>query len=303
MSRASRIPGAVAAAAIIFLTAIAANAGAQSIIPVVELTVEPDTKDVDASTGAASAVYNCSVYVEGLPLVRYRVNLTADCEGWQAACDPAQFLVTGSGNNTFHATVNVPAGEPGGQARVLTVNATVSTTGVPLNTSSIYAVLTTHQSFGLKLSTGTPALSVAAGKPVTWAFSLKNNGNGRDTFSLSVIDLQSYTEPKWGIKFNRTFISVDSGDTGDCAINITPELNTTNRTVAFKVKAFSRGASYQNITVEDTLELQLTVVASPGGGGGGKKPPTTPKGTPGMEAVWLSLAVALAALAGMHRRS
>jgi uncharacterized membrane protein len=185
--------------------------------------------------------------------------------------------------------------------KYLTINASVSTTGLQIATCTTYAILNTRQSFGLKLSTGTPALTVTAGKPATWAFSLKNNGNGRDTFSLSVIDLQTYNQHNWTLKFNRTFMSVDSGDAGNCAINITPDHNTTNQTVTFRIKAFSRGASYQNITVEDTLELQLTVVAAPGGGG--KKPPTTPKGTPGMEALWLLLAVALAALAGMLRRS
>jgi len=265
--------------------------------------VEPDTQDVDASSGAATAVYNCSVFVEGLPYVRYRVNLTADCEGWQAACDPAQFLVTGSGNNSFHTTVKVPAGEPGGQTKGLTVNATVSTTGVPLNTSTISSVLTTRQSFGLKLSTDTTGLSVTAGKTATWAFALSNTGNGRDTYSLSVVDLQTYRTNNWTVKFNRSLLSVDAGDRGACTINITPAPESKNQTVTFQIKAYSKGASYQNVTVEGTLELQLTVVAAPGGGGGGKKPPTTPKGTPGMEAVWLLLAVALAALAGMLRRS
>jgi uncharacterized membrane protein len=302
MSKASRITAAVAAATIVLLTAIAADAGAQSIIPVVEVTVEPLTQEVDASSGAASAVYNCSVNVSGLPLVRYRVNLTADCEGWPAACDPAQFVVSGNGTNSFHATVNIPAGEPGGQMKYLTINASVSTTGLQIATCTTYAILNTRQSFGLKLASGTAALSVTAGKPVTWAFSLKNNGNGRDTYSLSVIDLQTYTHSNWTLKFNRTFVSADPGDTGDCAINITPDHNTTNQTVTFRIKAFSRGASYQNITVEDTLELQLTVAAAPGGGGGGKKT-TTPKATPGMEAPWLLLAAILAALACMLRRS
>jgi hypothetical protein len=300
MGKVPGIAAVAAAAAVIMMTVMAANAGAQSIIPIVELAVEPATQEVDASLGAASAVYNCSVFVEGLPRVPYRVNLTADCEGWQATCEPGFFLVTGSGNNSFHTTVGVPAGEPGGQARVLTVNANVSTTGVPLNTSSVYSVITTRQSFGLKLSSQTTSLSVTAGKPVSWAFALNNTGNGRDTFSVSVVNLQTYTTNKWTLKFNRSLMSVDAGDTGTCTINITPDQDTTNQTVAFQIKAFSRGASFQNITAEGTLDLQLSVTAAPGGGGG--KQPTTQKGTPGMEALWLLLAVALAALAGLLRR-
>jgi hypothetical protein len=266
---------------------------------VVRIDVEPLTQDVDASTGAASAVYNCSLFVEGIPYVRYRVNLTAECEGWEATCDPASFIVTGTANNTYKTTVKVPAGEQGGQARYLTLNATVST-GVTIATCTTYAVITTRQSFGLNLTSGTAGLSVTGGKTVTWAFTLKNSGNGRDTFSLSVMNLQSYTSVGWVVKFNRSLLSVDAGDIGSCTVNITPAANSKNQTVAFQIKAYSKNASYQNITVESILELQLSVHAAPGGGG--DKKTTTPKGTPGMETIWLALALALAALAGMARR-
>ena len=299
MGKVPAIAAVAIAAAVILMTVMAADAGAQAIIPIIELAVEPATQEVDVSSGAASAVYNCSVFVEGLPRVPYRVNLTADCEGWPASCEPGSFLVTGNGDNSFRTTVSVPAGEPGGLARVLTVNATVSTTGVPLNTSSVYSVLTTKQSFGLKLSSQTTSLSVTAGKTVSWAFALNNSGNGRDTFSVSVVNLQTYTTNNWTLKFNRSLMSVDAGDTGTCTINITPDPKTKNQTVAFQIKAFSRSAFTENITVEGTLEMQLSVAAAPGGGG---KTSTTPKGTPGMEALWLLLAMALAAMVGLLKR-
>jgi len=279
---------------------VASDAGAQSIIPVVSITVEPLTQEVDASAGAAQAVYNCSVFVEGLPYVRYRVNLTADCEGWEAACDPSSFVFSGTANNSFHATVNVPAGEPGGQAKYLTINATVSTTGLPLATCSTFAVLTTRQSFGLSLNSETPALAVTAGKTASWPFALNNSGNGRDTYSISVVNLQSYTGNGWLVRFNRSLLSVDAGDTGACTVNITPAESAKNQTLAFQIKAYSKGASYQCMTVEATLELQLTVNAAASGGGGNKT--TTPKGTPGMEACGLLTALALAGLAGALRR-
>jgi len=302
MGKVPQIAGAAVVAALVLLTIIAADAGAQSVKPVVELTVEPLTQEVDASTGAASAVYNCSVFVEGLPYVRYRVNLTADCEGWEASCNPAQFTVSGNGTNSFHATVNVPAGEPGGQTKYLTINASVSTTGLQIATCTTYAVLTTRQSFGLNLTTATTELAVTAGKTASWSFALKNTGNGRDTFAISVVNLQSYTSNGWVVKFNHTFVSVDACDTGATTINITPAQDTKNQTVAFQIKAYSRGASFQNITVEAALELQLTVKAA-AGGGDGKKPATDKKGTPGMEALWLLLAMALTALASTLRRS
>jgi hypothetical protein len=289
-----------AVVAVLVLSILAGECGGQSVIPKVVMTIEPLTQEVDASSGAAEAVYNCSVFVEGIPLVRYRVNLTADCEGWESACSPNQFLVSGSGNNSFTTTVKVPAGAPGGDTRQLTVNATVTTTGVPLVTSSEFAILSTAQSYGVKLSSDTSATTVGAGQTVTWRFGVKNNGNGRDSFSVQVVNLQSYTTTGWTLKFNRTIMSVDVGDVGYAQVNITPPNTSKNQTVQFQISAYSRGAKYANITIEDKLELALDIVAVPGGGGG--KPPVTPKPTPGAGLLALSLALALAALAGMRRR-
>jgi len=296
--------GTLWAAALTLASAVAiisSDAGAQSIIPVVTISVEPLTAEVDASAGAAQAVFNCTVFVDGIPYVRYRVNLTAECEGWEAACDPSSFVVSGNGTNSYHATVKVPPGSPGGQTKYLTLNATVSTTGVSLATCTTYAVVATRQSFGLNLTTTTTDIAVTAGKTASWPFGLKNNGNGRDTFSLSVVNLQSYTSNGWVVKFNRSLLSVDAGDTGLCTINITPAEGSKNQTASFEIKAYSKGASYQNITIETTLALQLTVKAAPAGGGNGKTTP--PKATPGMEVMWLVAAIAIAGLAGGLNRS
>jgi len=290
--------------AVLMLPVLPGWSGAQSIIPKVSMTIEPDLKEVDASAGAADAVYNCSIYVEGLPLVRYRVNLTADCEGWEAVCVPNVFQVTGSGNNTFTTTVKVPSGAPGGDTKQLTVNGTVLTSGLPLATCTIFAILTTKQSYGLKLSSEVSALTVKAGMTVTWPFAVKNTGNGRDSFSVSVVNLQSYTSAGWtssGLKFNRSILSIDAGDAAYAQINITPPNNSKDQTITFQISAYSRGAHYNNMTVENQLDLALTVESVPGGGGGGKTTPT-PKPTPGPGPVALAAAAVLAAILGLQRR-
>lgn len=285
---------------VLMLSLLMGGCGGQSVIPKVAMTIEPLTWEVDASSGAAGALYNCSVFVEGIPLVRYRVNLTADCEGWESVCSPNQFLVSGSGNNSFTTTVKVPAGAPGGETRQLTVNATITTTGLPIATCSTYAILSTSQSYGLKLSSDSSAMTVNAGQTVTWKFGVRNNGNGRDSFSVQVVNLQSYTSTGWTLRFNRSIISIDVGDVGYAQVNITPPNTSKNQTVQFQISGYSRGAKYANITVEDRLELALDIVAVPGGGGG--KPPVTAKPTPGAGLAALSVVLALAAVLGSRRR-
>jgi len=289
-----------AVAAVLVLSLLLGECGGQSVIPKVAMTIEPLMQEVDASSGAAEAVYNCSVFVEGIPLVRYRVNLTADCEGWESVCSPSQFLVSGSGNNSFTTTVKVPAGSPGGDNKQLTVNATITTTGLPLATCATFAILSTRQSYGLKLSSDTSALNVNAGQTVTWRFGVKNNGNGRDSFSVQVVNLQSYTSTGWTLRFNRSIMSVDVGDVGYAQVNITPPNTSKNQTVQFQISGYSRGAKYANITIEDKLDLALDIVAVPGGGGG--KPPVTAKPTPDAGLAALSVALALAALLGSRGR-
>jgi hypothetical protein len=296
-----RTGGAAALAAVLILTPLLGDTGAQSVIPKVEMSVEPFTQEVDASAGPADAVYNCSVFVEGLPLVRYRVNLTAVCRDWVAVCAPNLITLTGGGNNSFTTRVTVPAGISGGISEQVNITAAVSTTGLPLATCTTYAVLSTRQTFGLELSSIAPTLQVTAGKTAAWTFNLKNTGNGRDTFSLSVVNLQSYTGTHWSLKFYRSILSLESGENGSSYINITPPESSKNQTIAFQISAYSREARYECITVEDTLDIALTVVAVPGGGGG-DKPNPTPKPTPGPGASALALVAVMAVMYGVLRR-
>ena len=297
-SRVERTAASALLAALLLAAALPFPAGAQSVIPVVEMTIEPLTQEVDASSQEVSALYNCSVFVEGLPYVRYRVNLTADCEGWAATCDPGLFTVTGTATNSFSTRVLVPSGWPGGDTRQLNLTAVVSTTGVPLSTCVTYAVLNTKQSYGVKLLSDTSSLTVSAGQSASWSFGVKNLGNGRDSISVSVVDLQSYTKPGWSVKFNRSIISVDVGATAYATINITPVNTSKNQTVDFKINAYSRGARFENITVEDILALQLTVVEVPPG----TKPPTPVKPTPGAGLALILSAMALAATVALRSR-
>ena len=139
--------------ALAMLVMAAVPVHAQSVIPVIVLTVAPVEQVVNVTGSPVDASFDCTVFVEGLPLVRYRVDLAAYCEGWAAWCDPAQFTVTGMANESFRARVTVPAGTPSTMQHQLEVLANVSTTGVPLNSSTAYALVSVYPVYGLKLRT------------------------------------------------------------------------------------------------------------------------------------------------------
>jgi MYXO-CTERM domain-containing protein len=276
----------------------AVPASAQSVIPIVELTVSPVEQFVNVTTSPVEAAFDCTVFVEGLPMVRYRVNLTAYCEGWETRCDPAQFTVTGSANNSFKAHVTVPAGTSSAMQHQVEISANVSTTGLPLNGTTAYSLLSVWPVFGLKLTTNTTALSVDAGKMASWPMTAENTGNGRDYLGTTVVNAASF--PGWVIKSSRATITIEANGTYPLWYNITPPSDAVNQTIILQIRVFSRNAAFKNLTVEQRLDLEISVKAVAQGGGATNPPPK--KNTPGFEAGAVALALAFAALAALRRR-
>jgi hypothetical protein len=270
----------------------------QSVIPIVVLTVAPVEQVVNVTTSPVDASFDCTVFVEGLPLVRYRVDLTAYCEGWPARCDPSQFTVTGMANESFRAYVTVPAGTPSTMQHQVEVSANVSTTGVPLNSSTAYALVSVYPVYGLRLRTDTQRVSVDAGKMATWPITIENTGNGRDNVGTTVVNSASFSG--WTIKSSRTSINIDVNGTFNLYYNITPPSDAKNQTIILQVRMYSKNAAFKNLTVEQKLELEISVNAVPQGGNGTGPPDR--KNAPGFGAAAFALSLGLAALAAFRRR-
>lgn len=288
-----------AAAAALLLTALslAQLSAGQSLGP--ELTLTLDATELETASPGTARVQGW-LRLDGLPIVPYRVNLSAECYNWSATCEPGALLLTGSGNQSFNVSVAVPAGEEGGTARQLNVTAAVETVGIPGTNTTAYAMVRVKQSFGVRLMSAVPALETGAGTPVTWGFEVLNTGNGHDSFSLSVVDLQSYTGTGWALRFNRTIVSADNGSRVSVGLNITPPSSHPGGVVEMRVRAYSRGANTYNQTVEDFLNLTLTVHEKPAGNG--NKPPPEPKKVPGAGAALVLLGLGLAGAAGLVTR-
>ncbi len=286
--------------ALLFLCLAAAPASGQAVVPIVELSVSPAEQFVNVTSAPVDASFACTVFVEGLPLVRYRVDLTAYCEGWQTRCEPAQLLVTGSTNESFQAVVTVPAGTPASMQHQVEVYANVSTSGLPLNSSVAYALVSVQPVYGLKLTTNATAIAVGAGKSAPWPFTVQNTGNGRDTFGTTVVNSASF--PGWTLVCNRTSVSVDTNASFNLRYDIKPPADAGNQTVILQVRAFSRGAAFKNLTVEQKLELEITVTAAPAAANTTKPSGNGKSFLPGAGGPALGLAVALAALVALRRR-
>ncbi len=260
-----------------------------------ELALTLDATELEADSPGTVHVQGW-VDLDGLPFVPYRVNISAECSNWSAECEPEFLLFTGSGNQSFNVTVTVPAGQEGGTTRQLNVTAAVETVGIPSTNTTAYAMVRVRQLFGVLLTSSVAALETKAGAPVTWSFKVTNTGNGYDSFSVSVVDLQSYTSAGWVLRFNRTIVSAENGSDVNVGLNITPPPSHPEGSVEMRVRAYSRGANAYNQTVEAFLNLSLSVHKSQGGGDG-SKPPPEPRRVPGTGSAGAVLGLGLVSVA------
>ncbi len=292
-----RASASLAALAMLFLAAMPVQG--QSLVPIVVMTVSPDEQFVNVTAEAVEASFDCTVFVEGLPLVRYRVNLTAYCEGWATRCDPSQFVVTGMANNSFRAYVTVPAGTSSSMQHQVEIIANVSTTGVPLASAATYAVVSVWPAYGLKLRTDIQHVSVDAGKEVIWPFTLENTGNGWDSFTITTVNPASFAG--WTVKCNRTTINLNTNASFNLNYTIKPPADAKNQTQILQFRAYSKYANAKNLTVEQKLELEIAVnaVAPPANA---TKPQETKNFLPGAPAGVVALALVLAAAVAWRRR-
>jgi len=289
-----------ASLAVLALLCLAAVPASGQVVPTVELTVAPVEQFVNVTIAPVEAAFDCTVFVEGLSVVRYRVNLTAVCEGWEARCDPAQFVVTGSANNSFRAFVTVPAGTSSTMQHQLEIWANVSTTGVPLASTETFALVSVWPSYGLKLATDIQRVSVDAGAEVVWPFTLQNTGNGRDSFTITTINPSSF--PGWTVKCNRTTVNLDTNASINLNYTIKPPADAKNQTQILQFKVYSKYAYAKNLTVEQKLELEISVHAVPQGGNTTKPTDETNAPIPGAGGPAMALIPVLAALVAFLRR-
>ena len=256
-----------------------------------------------SSAGPATAVFNGTVAVTGLPLVRYKLTISAEAGGWDCVCDPGTHTFTQSVNLIYTVTVTVPADALGGDFRFVNVTANLSTTDIRISTNTTSAEIDVNQSYGVRINSGMTNLRVDSGKTASWPLSVLNTGNGRDTLHVLVVNPSAYTSNNWALKFNRSFAySVDPVSSALFTLNMTPPAGAPNQTVTIQVTGQSWGANSNDLTVQDQIFLNLTVnyVPIPGGGGGNKTATHNP--IPGTGPIGVAVAATLAMLVAVRKR-
>ena len=84
------------------------------LVPILTLTIDPPSQDVNSSTYAPVDVsFNGTASVQKAPIGNCLVNLTASVDiGWAAKVSPTQLIMTPSSTRQFTAYVTVPIAAP-----------------------------------------------------------------------------------------------------------------------------------------------------------------------------------------------
>jgi hypothetical protein len=268
--------------------------------------------DVQGATNVSVTV-NGTVNVTLFSFVNTEVflNVTILNTFWMAQISPASATLTGSGSIPYVVTVEVPGTASSDSNPLILVEANVSAYGVG-RTFSNQSAIPIKQYYGVELTATTSAspdtFNAHAGATSTFAFLLRNTGNGKDSFEVrvkNVADLQAR-----GINANlpSPISRVGSGVQLVVSGNVTLPPSLDNGSFPLVVEAFSTGAATGSQAVSAETTKTITALPAqptgPGTGNGAGNGSTNGTGNPipGLPAAAAIAAMAVGASAAAWRR-
>lgn len=164
--------------------------------PIVELSVSltfsPDTANATVTnTLEGVAVLNGNVSVGKLGTSMQRVTVTMEAtpiQGWELVISPSTMVFIAQYPQEFALSVRVPA-KTLVSSKAVEVTAT-ATDGIQTATASTTATVSVRQFFQLSVVTEGGAALVKAGETALFDITIINEGNGKDTFMMDIVDEQ-----------------------------------------------------------------------------------------------------------------
>lgn len=238
------------------MVSILSPCASSQVLPEIEMSLSPLNQEVDASSSDGYAKINGTINITGLPLVTYTVNITADAEDWETSVEPSQLRLRNGESGNFVVTVIVPMGALGGLKKVVSVNATATFIGGRTSTTS-WANVTSKQIFSFTVEQSDDELTITSNKSETVIITVKNTGNGPDSFTLKLLDVRSLIEKGLRVRSNRSIISLMPSASGSIAVSFTSTDKALSGDYTFKMKVYSRTAKRYNQTVEQEISVIL----------------------------------------------
>lgn len=167
-------------------------------------------------------------------------------QGWPTTITPATLaLQPGTEEAPFVATVKVPIETSYGTNGVIIIDGTAET--FPGSSTSeiqpITGSILINQYFRFQLDCDRPTLKATSGSDVIFELIIRNEGNGRDRFSLEVNNLDELTRDDFEIELSRSTIEIP--EKGEQIVEVT-----------IKVPEGSKGVGKNNIEMKVSSEME-----------------------------------------------
>ncbi len=190
---------------------------------------------VSADIPAGGAVQDVQVYLRA-----------ATNQGWPTTITPAVIMLQlGTEEAPFIATVKVPIETSYGTESIIIIDGTAET--FPGSSTSevppLAGTIKIAQYYRFALDCDAPTLKTTSGSDVTFELIIRNEGNGRDRFSIEVNNLDELTRKGFEIELSRSMIEIP--EKGEQTVEIT-----------IKVPDGSKGVGKNNIELKVCSELE-----------------------------------------------
>ena len=252
------------------------SASAQlNIIPAVDIECGSTTLDISVAPGSTrTAIASC---VATNPTL-YSEVVQLDMESELSSSLPGSLTLAAGAEEAFTITFTAPAGVTAMGTYEATLNYTITTINqVPYiigQAESMDFDVRIAQFAALRTGVDTTRLDAKGGEWAQTTVSIWNDGNGADTFEITLDVHDQLTADGWTIEINPTRVSVAAGRKGTATLRVQPPAGDTviDRTVEVLVTSeYSVGQS--GLPVEEEMLMTWTRLSADGS--------TTPAGEDG----------------------
>jgi hypothetical protein len=180
-------------------------------IPILSLSLFPSQLRATVTQSQLGAVtFSGNATVEKMPyLERITVTLQAVVNtGWPVVISPQTMAFVQSGTQRFQVTVIVPPATSSLISGNVIVTGSAKATGLAPIVSSASGVVTVSQYYKLRIEAEAPLREVKPGEITFNVVNVYNDGNGLDTFELSISNNKELVERQWTVLLSSTDVGV-----------------------------------------------------------------------------------------------
>lgn len=193
------------------------------------------------------------------------LNVTDD-NGWSCVISPYQFNIQPNVPMPFEVNVRVPIGANFCEIDTIYVTAQGVTypgaTPATVQPDPLNGVIHIKQYYKFQLSCDQPYKEIEMGSKAEYNLTIRNVGNGRDTFRINITNLNNLTRDGFNVGLSTPTIAIDSNDSDTVKITVqSPEIQIESSklyTIYVEVKSIDQEMN-EGTSKPQTFELNLRV--------------------------------------------